>query len=81
MKKELFLKRYWDEEEVMFYFHVIDKIIIQQIEEWPKEVIYRDRFDECHENRTTHVELFESESELAEYEIISEEIFKAKWKK
>lgn len=77
--KEKFVKKYWSEDDILFYIHFIDGIAIRQIEISGKSRIYLS-LDNPIVNESMLYDQNIEDLELNENDFISKEEFEKKWK-
>ncbi|RKR05245.1 hypothetical protein C8C83_4584 [Flavobacterium sp. 90] len=77
---EVFVKKYWDEEDVLFYIHFQDDEAVRQIEVKSEEKICLTLEEPIKEESMLYDQKL-SELDLEESDFITEEEFNQFWKK
>ncbi|MCG2613350.1 hypothetical protein LZZ85_03625 [Terrimonas sp. NA20] len=78
--KEVFIKKYWAEENILFYLHFQDGKAVRQIEVTPGRKIFLSADNPQQEDCTLYDQLLD-DLEIELRDLISQTMFEKVWKK
>lgn len=79
MKRTTYLKRYWPDEDILFYLHFDGSEVIRQIEVSPSGQIMLSKDNPIQGESMLYDQIIE-DIDLGEFETISEQDFNEVWK-
>lgn len=77
---EIFVKKYWDEDDILFYIHFIDGIAVRQIEVIRNHTVYLDANNPIQDESMLYDQKL-NELDLETKDFITKEEFNIAWKK